>query len=214
MKKIMLLFYIAFLISLSSAQQVSKVYVLSEGSGSPGSAKLSMLDLQNTSYTENIFNPGNLGLFPDGLIYHENHLYLTEQGNFGGSGKIYKLDTLGNVLNSTTVGRNPYSLTISNDKIYITNGPASNVSVLNLNDLSLVTTVTVGVYPQEILAKNNKVFVANKVLLSLSPNRITCSRKCTCVPEFVSRERRTMGRSSPPTSFQLLIFPLYISDNC
>ena len=123
-----------------------------------------MLDLQNTSYTEDIFNPGNLGLFPDGLIFHENHLYVTEQGNFGGSGKIYKLDTLGNVLNSTTVGTNPYSLTISNNKIYITNGPASNVSVLNLSDLSLVTTISVGVYPQEILAINNKVFVANNSL--------------------------------------------------
>ena len=31
----------------------------------------------------------------DGLIFINSNLYLTEQGNYGSSGKIYKLDTNG-----------------------------------------------------------------------------------------------------------------------
>ena len=147
-----------------NAQQLSKVYVLSEGGFSAGTSMLSLYDNFNNIFTQSIFSPGNIGLYPDGLVYHEGYLYLTEQGSFGSSGKIYKLDTLGTVLSSATVGTNPYSLAITNNKIYITNGPASNVSVLNLNDLSFVKNISVGVYPQEIITFNNKVFVANNSL--------------------------------------------------
>ncbi|MFN3871700.1 MAG: T9SS type A sorting domain-containing protein [Ignavibacterium sp.] len=144
-----------------NAQQLSKVYVLSEGGFSAGTSMLSLYDNISNTFTQSIFSPGNIGLYPDGLVYHEGYLYLTEQGSFGSSGKIYKLDTLGTVLASATVGTNPYSLAITNNKIYITNGPASNVSVLNLNDLSFLRNISVGVYPQEIITFNNKVFVAN-----------------------------------------------------
>ncbi|MBI5661288.1 MAG: YncE family protein [Ignavibacterium album] len=155
---IILFFVIAV---FANAQQLSKVYVLSEGGFNAGTSKLSLYDNTNNTFTQSIFSPGNIGLYPDGLVYYEGYLYLTEQGSFGSSGKIYKLDTLGTVLNSATVGTNPYSLAITNGKIYITNGPASNVTVLNLNDFSFVKNIQVGVYPQEIISHNNKIFVAN-----------------------------------------------------
>jgi len=151
-----------FLFSITvSSQQLSKVYVLSEGGVSAGTSTLSMLNAQSDEFTQSIFNPGNIGLFSDGLISYDGNIYMTEQGNFGGSGKIYKLDSAGTVLNSAVIGTNPYSLAISNNKVYVTNGPAGNVSVLNLNDFSFVKNITVGAYPQEIIAKNNLVFVAN-----------------------------------------------------
>lgn len=143
------------------AQQLNKVYVLSEGGASAGTSTLSMLDAQSNEFTQSIFNPGNIGLFPDGLVSFEGNIYITEQGNFGGSGKIYELDSTGTVLKSAVVGTNPYSLAIANNKIYVTNGPAGNVSVLNLNDFSFVKNIKVGAYPQEIISKNNFVFVAN-----------------------------------------------------
>lgn len=161
MKNILTFFLIVFFSAIINAQQLSKVYMLSEGSFSAGTSMLSLYDEQTKNFTRSIFSPGNIGLYPDGLIYHEGYLYLTEQGSFGSSGKIYKLDTSGTVINSAVVGTNPYSLAIANNKIYITNGPASNVSVLNLNDFSFIKNITVGIYPQEIIAYNNKVFVAN-----------------------------------------------------
>lgn len=164
MKKFVILFSFIIFIYNINAQNLSKVYVLSEGGFSPNTSRLSLLDLQSNQFSQNIFSPGNIGLYPDGLILFENNLFLTEQGSYGGSGKIYKLDTLGNVLNSAVVGTNPYSLTISNNKIYVTNGPASNVSVLNLNDLTFIKNISVGVYPQEIISYEGKVFVANNSL--------------------------------------------------
>jgi YVTN family beta-propeller protein len=165
MKKILTTFFLFYyLFTTAYGQVLSKVYVLSEGGFSPNSSSLSMLNTISNTFIPNIFNPGSLGLYPDGLIFHNDNLFLTEQGNYGSAGKIYRLDTLGTVISSAVVGTNPYSLAIANNKIYITNGPSSNVSVLNLNNLSLIKNITVGVYPQEIIALGNKVFVANNSL--------------------------------------------------
>ena len=140
------------------------VYVLSEGGFNNATSSLSMWNSNSNEFTQSIFNPGNIGLFPDGLIQHGEYLYLTEQGSFGGSGKIYKLEMDGTVVNSREIGTNPYSLTISNEKIYLTNAPAGNVSIINLSDFSDVKTVSVGAYPQEITSFEGKVFVANNSL--------------------------------------------------
>jgi YVTN family beta-propeller protein len=94
---------------------------------------------------------------------YQGNLYLVEQGpNFGGNGKLYKLDSAGNIINSSNpFGSSPYSLGISYYKIYVTNGPASSISVLDFASLNLIKQIDVGVYPQEILATVNKVFVCN-----------------------------------------------------
>ncbi len=164
MKKIFCLLFFLSITSNNFTQNLSKVYLLSEGGFTPGTSMLSMLDVNSNQFSQSIFNPGQLGLYPDGILFHEDHLYILEQGSFGGSGKIYKVDTTGMVINSADVGTNPYSLAIANNKIYVTNGPASNVSVLNLADFSLVKTIPVGVYPQEIISLNDKIFVANSSL--------------------------------------------------
>ncbi|HPI36813.1 MAG TPA: T9SS type A sorting domain-containing protein [Ignavibacteriaceae bacterium] len=164
MKKSTLIIIFLFINSLLSAQTLSKVYVLSEGGFSPGSSKLSLLDNSTSQFNTSIFSPGAIGLYPDGLIVYKDNLYLTEQGSYGAAGKIYKLDTNGVVQSFTSVGTNPYSLAIANNKIYITNGPASNVSVINMNDFPSVKTINVGVYPQEILSVGDYVFVANTSL--------------------------------------------------
>lgn len=138
------------------------VYILGEGLfNNPGTANLSFYNQNSNNFTVNIFNPGELGNTPDGLIISGDELFITEQGNFGSAGKIYKTDTNGTVISSNSVGINPYSLAIANGKIYTTNGPAGNVSVVDKNSLATITTVAVGVYPQEILSIGNKVFVCN-----------------------------------------------------
>jgi YVTN family beta-propeller protein len=139
----------------------SGVYILSEGGFSPNTSKLSYYSPSHDSLYSSIFCPGNLGLTPDGILISGQNIFLTEQGTFGSAGKIYKLNLNGNVLNSQAAGINPYSLAIANNKIYVTNGPASKVTILDMNSLSLIKTVSVGVYPQEIIALNNKVFVCN-----------------------------------------------------
>lgn len=136
-------------------------YILSEGTFTPGTSKLSFYNKSSDSFFTSIFNPVNLGNSPDGMILSGDVLYITEQGNFGSAGKIYKTDTNGTVLLSAGTGVNPYSLTEANNKLYITNGPANNVSVVDKNSLFVITTINTGLYPQEIISIGNKVFVCN-----------------------------------------------------
>ncbi|MDX1699847.1 MAG: T9SS type A sorting domain-containing protein [Melioribacteraceae bacterium] len=164
MKKILTLLLIISIHIMNYSQELRAVYVLSEGGFSTGTSMLSKINIEEDYFIQSIFNPGKIGLFPDGLIHSNNKLYLTEQGNFGGPGKIYELETDGTIINSIEVGTNPYSLAISNNKIYITSGPASTVSVINQSDFSYIKTINVGAYPQEIVSHNGKVYVANNSL--------------------------------------------------
>lgn len=162
MKKILLLTITFFILIISNSQaQNSRAFILSEGGGVPGSGKLSSYSYSGNSFSTSITSPGNLGLYPDGIAKYNSNLFVLEQGGFGGQGKIYRMDSLGSILNSQAFGTNPYSLAIANNKIYATNGPASKVTVLNPVTLSIIKEITVGVYPQEILGFQNKVFVCN-----------------------------------------------------
>lgn len=135
------------------------LYILCEGSG-VNTSKLAFYDLDSTFY-QNIFNPGNLGLYPDGMIFDGQDLLIVEQGNYLSGGKIHRVDTSGKELNSQIVGINPYSLCKANNKVYITNGPDTSVTVLDLSTFTFIKRIKVGYYPQEILAYNNRVFVCN-----------------------------------------------------
>ena len=137
------------------------VFILNEGGMTPGSSKLSYYNSAKDSFYVNIFNPTTLGLFPDGLIKYNSNLYITEQGNYNAAGKVYKTDLNGTVVSQQSVGTNPYSLCIANNKLYITNGPTSKISVVDPNSLNTLKEISVGVYPQEIISYNNKVFVCN-----------------------------------------------------
>ncbi|MGV8017592.1 MAG: YncE family protein [Ignavibacteria bacterium] len=136
------------------------VYILSEGTMSPGSGKLSYYDSAKDTFHINILNQGSFGLFPDGIVSNSGYLYITEQGNYNSAGTIYKTDLNGTVLEQKQVGTNPYSLCYENGKFYITNGPAGNVSVLDGN-MNFVKDIQAGVYPQEIVSASGRVYVCN-----------------------------------------------------
>lgn len=136
-------------------------YILSEGGFNPNTSKLSFFNRTKDSIYNNLFNPGSLGLLTDGIIYSANELFITEQGNFGSQGRIYKTDTNGTVKASLNAGINPFSLTLANNKIYVTNGPSNSVTVIDRTLTSVITTIPVGVYPQEIISIGNRVYVCN-----------------------------------------------------
>ena len=136
------------------------LYILNEGS-SPGSGTLSLYRGENDSMYRSIYS-GTLS-YPDGLLLDGGYIYVLEQGAaFGGNGKIYKLTVNGTyVSESQPFGSSPYSLVVSNNKLFVTNGPSSSVTVLEKNSLNVIKTIQVGVYPQNILANGNMVYVCN-----------------------------------------------------
>ncbi len=135
-------------------------YIVSEGT-SPSNSRLSFYSSTKDSFYQNIYS-GSLA-YPDGLELFNGDLYLVEQGpTFGGNGKIYLLDSNGGLkISSNPFGSNPYSIALTNQRAYVTNGPGSKVSVLELHNLTFVQDVNVGVYPQEIAASSGKIFVCN-----------------------------------------------------
>lgn len=138
------------------------VYVLSEGTSAPNSSALSFLSYALNDFSYNITFPSYLGLYPDGLIdYNGASLYVTERGAPNGPGRIYKIDSTGVISASNSIGINPYSIAGNNGKAYCTNSPDSSVSVIELSSLSEIKRIKVGLYPQEIISLNNRVFVAN-----------------------------------------------------
>lgn len=163
--KNLFLFLAVFILSANiSFSQNTKAYILSEGNGSPGAGKLSAYTFNGNSFSQSIVSGGSLGQYPDGIVKYNSNIFITEQGGFGGAGKIYRMDSNGVILSSQSFGTNPYGVTAINNKIYATNGPASKVTVINPVTLGTIKEVTVGVYPQEILSYQNKVFVCNTSL--------------------------------------------------
>jgi len=172
MKKFLLVLFAAILFSSCNRDEIVNsvnpvvtnthgYYILSEGTMAPGNAMLSFYSLASDTIYSNILKPGNLGLFPDGMIYYNGFLYILEQGTYGSAGKLYKVDTSGTVIQSISVGINPYSLTTANEKLYLTNGPAGNVTVVDINSFVPLKNIPCGSFPQEIISYNNLVYVCN-----------------------------------------------------
>lgn len=177
MKKILIVFLLAVLFASCNRDEIVQsqppvatnlhgYYILSEGTMAPGNAMLSFYSLGSDTFYTNIYKPGNLGQYPDGMILYNGYLYILEQGNYGSPGNIHKLDTSGTVLQTATIGINPYSLAQANNKFYISNGPAGNVSVVDAASLTFIKNIQSGAYPQEIAASGNKVFVCNTSMYS------------------------------------------------
>ncbi len=135
-------------------------YIVSEGT-SPSNSRLSFYSTTRDSFYQNIYS-GSLA-YPDGLELFNGDLYLVEQGpTFGGNGKIYLLDSNGGLkISSNPFGSSPYSIALTNERAYVTNGPGSKVSVLELRNLTFVQDISVGAYPQEIISSSGKIFVCN-----------------------------------------------------
>ena len=148
------------------------VYVLCEGGFVPGTSKLAFYDFSNDTFYPDIYAPGTLGLFPDGIVLTGNYLYITEQGNFGSPGKIYKLDTNGTAIIASNLGVNPFNVIETNGRLYVTNGPSDIVSVVSRDNLQLLSTVNVRNYPQELTGIGNRVFVCNAGSFSTGPDSV------------------------------------------
>lgn len=178
----------------------SGVYILSEGGFSPGTSKLSFYDFGDGTFYPDIFSPGDLGLFSDGIVKSDAFLYVTEQGNFGSPGRIHKLDTNGNVITTAPVGVNPFAVTETNGRLYVTNGPGNSVSVVSRDNLQLLGTVNVRNYPQELIGIGNRVFVCNAGSFSSGPDSavsvIDAGNNQVIGNIFAGKSPSTVARSS------------------
>jgi DNA-binding beta-propeller fold protein YncE len=122
------------------------VFVLYEGTTTAGSGDYSFIDLSNDNVYNNVFQNSNSGAylpsFPDGIsIFVNRYLYIVCQGNYGGPGKMFKVDASTNKLLDTSAnfGTNPYNLVYAytNGTFYVTNIGGSTVTQIDTNTLQV-----------------------------------------------------------------------------
>jgi hypothetical protein len=146
------------------------VFVLYEGSFSAGSGDYSFIDLSNDNVTSNVFQNSNSGavlpLFPDGLnLFVNKNLYIVCQGNYGGHGKMFKIDGTTNKLLDTSAGfgTNPYDLAYAynnNNSFYITNISGSTVTQIDTALNVTTPSIEVGPNPSDLIFAQTNMYVA------------------------------------------------------
>ena len=100
---------------------------------------------------------------PYDLIIDEDFLYVSG----GLSNQVYKVDLVTNeVVDQVAVGGNPAGLAISGDKLYVgntdymTNYANCSVSVIDLADFEVITTIPTATNPQYLLAEGGQIHVS------------------------------------------------------
>jgi YVTN family beta-propeller protein len=101
-------------------------------------------------------SPLDVAESPDG-----QHIYVINSG----SATISIINTSSDtVVNTLSVGNNPYGMAVSDNLLYVTNQSDGNVSMINMDTMSVLeTSFSTGMYPRGIAVSNDgeKIYVVN-----------------------------------------------------
>ncbi|MDR0995540.1 MAG: hypothetical protein LBL81_04535 [Tannerella sp.] len=134
-------------------------YVLNSGRAGSNNASLSRINLSDTTVEADIFKSRNnrsLGDLANDMIRYGGKLYIT----LDASGTIEVTDLDGNSLKQILTGQEPRRLAALNGYVYVTYF-AGEVAKLDTASLQVVDYVKVGCNPDQIVAANGKLYVAN-----------------------------------------------------
>jgi hypothetical protein len=186
----------------------SGVFVLYEGNfGMPNSYDYAFIDLIDGSVYANVYQNSNngafLNAFPDGMmLYFNQDLFVTAQGNYAGPGTIYKINSTTNqLIASANFGSNPYSLTITNNNIYVTNLTGSSVTKLDLN-LNILSSIPVGANPADLIFALGRIYVAKASYTT---------ENSLSIIDVISNRVDTVLFNAPPVSVANNTGGLYVS---
>lgn len=144
------------------------VFVLYEGTSTPGSSDYSFISISNDSVSNAIYQNSNSGAFlnsvANGMLLNGNELFISAQGNFGQPGSLYKINATTNQLitSQPSFGSNPYNFVFANGNIYVTNTGSNYVRVTDMNLNTVVDSILVGSNPADILYSGGNVFVGKQ----------------------------------------------------
>ena len=150
---LLIVFSSVFTISLHSQEIPRSLYVLN-GLGQT----VSKMNLENDVIVNNIATVGSV---PNRIYAFNNLIYIVNSVPDGISVIDPITDQITNNISLTT-GSNPWDMAFVGIKeAYVTNWLANSVSVLNLDDGIVETTIDVGTAPQGLLVVDNTAYVCN-----------------------------------------------------
>lgn len=141
------------------------VFILNEGNFGSGNASISYYNYDTDEVTNNIFNTVNgrsLGDVLQSITVHNGLAYMVMNGD----NKI-EVASAGTMIEKGVItGFNSprYFLGVSETKAYVSEwgtGMGTDIQVIDLADLSITKSITVGVGPERMILHNDMVYVAN-----------------------------------------------------
>ena len=142
------------------------VYVLNEGDfGDPTGARLTFYDPVTDSVFKNVYENANddqsLGSLGDDMILSDGKLYITMSGS--GEIKVLDIQTHKVLQTKLLIGEDPHDLCIDKQRsrLYVTRLFKNSLFVLNLTDLSVLDSITVGTNPLGMRLVDSLLFVCN-----------------------------------------------------
>ena len=184
------------------------ILVLYEGGLTPGSGDYSFINTVNDSVFNNVYQNSNgnanLGLIPDGMYLYGQSLYITSQGNYGGPGKMFRINSADNRLqNTVTFGNNPYDFDLAEGDFWVTNIGDSTVTRIDGNLNVVVPAIYVGSSPAKIIAANSNMYVAKA--------SFTSENSIAVINKF-SNSVSKVYFAAPPVSVASNSGAVYVSD--
>ena len=163
------IFLILFQFYSASAQYTEGVFVLNEGGAGSGNASVSFIN--NGAVANNIYgtqNPENplLGDTAQSISFNGNFAYIIL--NISNTIKVVDRATFAYVATISTGISNPRYMAFANGKGYVTNwgdgglGTDDYLAVINLDNNSVESTITLAEGVERIIYTNNKLYVAHQ----------------------------------------------------
>ena len=146
-------------------EEVNGFYLLNRGSNGENNSSIHYYDYQTKELSKDLYSQANgssLGESAQQMLIYGSKIYVAVTF----SNRISVLDKDGKLLKSidtTEKGQpmNPRCLTAADGKVYVSYYNGHAVASLDTTTLSIEKTVSVGRYPEEIVATNGKLYVAN-----------------------------------------------------
>ena len=147
-------------------QEAKTVLILNEGGFNQNNSTLYKYDLSTGEYKIDYFNSVNkrgLGDVGNDMILYGSKLYIVM--NVSGTIEIVDPSTGTSLkqieMKNDDINKEPRFITSYEGKIYVTSTADNTVTRIDTTTLNVEASVTVGMDPEEIVASNGKLYVAN-----------------------------------------------------
>ena len=138
------------------------VYISNEGNFQSGNATLTYFNPFTKAISDDPFRQANnqsLGDICQSMNIINGKLYIVVNN----SGKIEVCNpySLKKELTISGLTSPRYIYPVNNSKAYVTDGYSNQISIINLNNHSISGTITINGWTEQLILKNNKIFVTN-----------------------------------------------------
>lgn len=138
------------------------VYISNEGNFQSGNATVTYFNPANKTINDNPFkqvNNQSLGDICQSMNIINGKLYIVVNN----SGKIEICDPYSLKKEFTISGLTSprYIFAVNSSKAYVTDAYSNRISIINLNNHSISGTITINGWTEQLLSKNNKIFITN-----------------------------------------------------